>query len=95
VNLTRLFGLKAEDFSSRSLATLRQALPVEEVWILGSCARGEAKPGSNLDMLVVLADNHGLARPTRTAACGGSARVFLIRAATATTRGCSEGTCAN
>lgn len=62
--MTRAFGSKAEGFLSRSVAALRQALPVEEVWLFGSCARGEAKPDSDLDLLVVLADDHGLARPT-------------------------------
>ena len=31
--------------------------------MFGSCARGDAGPDSDLDLLVVLADGHGLARP--------------------------------
>lgn len=63
VDLTRVFGSTAADFLARALAALRQSLPVEEVWLFGSCARGEAEPDSDLDLLVVLAENHGLARP--------------------------------
>lgn len=63
MDLARIFGPKAEGFLSRALAALRETLPVEEVWLFGSCACGEAKPDSDLDLLVVLADDHGLARP--------------------------------
>jgi predicted nucleotidyltransferase len=63
VDLVRIFGPRAEGFLSRCLAALRQALPVEEVWVFGSCGRSEAKADSDLDLLVVLADGHGLARP--------------------------------
>lgn len=63
VDLTRVFGPTAADFLARALAALRQSLPVEEVWLFGSCARGEAEPDSDLDLLVVLEENHGLVRP--------------------------------
>lgn len=63
-DLTRCFGGAASDLVARVVAALRGAVPVEEVWLFGSCARGEAKPDSDLDLLVVLADDHGLARPT-------------------------------
>jgi uncharacterized protein len=63
-DLVRIFGSKADSFLARSLAALRQAFPVEEVWLFGSCARREARPDSDLDLLVVLADSHGLTRPT-------------------------------
>lgn len=63
VDLTRIFGPKGEGLLARSLAALLETLPVEEVWLFGSRARGEAKPDSDLDLLVVLADDHGLARP--------------------------------
>lgn len=63
-DLTRFFGGRAGDFVERAVAALRGAGPVEEVWLFGSCARGDAKPDSDLDLLVVLADDHGLARPT-------------------------------
>ncbi len=36
---------------------------MQEIWIFGSSARGEATDQSDLDLLVVLADGHGLARP--------------------------------
>jgi predicted nucleotidyltransferase len=64
VDLVRVFGSKADGFLARCLAALCLALPVEEVWLFGSCARGEARPDSDLDLLVVLGDGHGLARPT-------------------------------
>jgi predicted nucleotidyltransferase len=63
-DLTRLFGARARGLTDRIVAALRQALPVEEVWLFGSCARGDARGDSDLDLLVVLADDHGLARPT-------------------------------
>ena len=63
-DLTRFFGGRADDFVERAVSALRGAVPVEEVWLFGSCARGDTKPDSDLDLLVVLADDHGLARPT-------------------------------
>jgi predicted nucleotidyltransferase len=62
-DLTCVFGGAAADLVARVVAALRRAVPVEEVWLFGSCARGDAKPDSDLDLLVVLADDHGLARP--------------------------------
>jgi predicted nucleotidyltransferase len=47
----------------RCVAALVDELPVEEVWVFGSRARGQATEDSDLDLLVVLADAHGLARP--------------------------------
>jgi predicted nucleotidyltransferase len=47
----------------RCVTALVEQLPVEEVWVFGSCARGEATDDSDVDLLVVLADGHGLARP--------------------------------
>ncbi|MBI4659217.1 MAG: nucleotidyltransferase domain-containing protein [Verrucomicrobia bacterium] len=64
VDLTHLFGERNHELIDRIVAALRQTMPVEEIWIFGSCARGEADPGSDLDLLVVLPDDHGLARPT-------------------------------
>ena len=63
-DLGRVFGPKAEGLLSRYLAALRQTVPVEEVWLFGSCARGDGGPDSDVDLLVVLADDHGLVRPT-------------------------------
>lgn len=63
VDVARIFGPRGEGFLPCCLEALKQSLPVEEVWLFGSCARGEAKPDSDLDLLVVLADDHGLARP--------------------------------
>ena len=62
--LPPVFGGRGRDLVSRIVAALRRAVPVEEVWLFGSCARGDAKGESDLDLLVVLADDHGLARPT-------------------------------
>lgn len=64
LDLTRLFGASGHGLTGRIVSALRTTLPVEEVWLFGSCARGDAKPDSDLDLLVVLADDHGLARPT-------------------------------
>jgi hypothetical protein len=63
LDLAPIFGPKAEGFLSRALAALRETLPVAEVWIFGSCARGDATPDSDLDLLVVLTDDHGLQQP--------------------------------
>ena len=63
-DLTRLFGERASGLPERIVNALREAVPVEEIWLFGSCARGDAKRDSDLDLLVVLADDHGLARPT-------------------------------
>ena len=62
-DLTRLFGARARGLTGRIVSALRQAVPVEEVWLFGSCARGDARLDSDLDLLVVLADDHGLQRP--------------------------------
>lgn len=63
-DLTRLFGETARGLVGRIVTALRQSVPVEEIWLFGSCARGNAAPDSDLDLLVVLSDDHGLARPT-------------------------------
>jgi predicted nucleotidyltransferase len=63
-DLTRIWGERARGLTRRLVEALRQAVPVEEVWLFGSCARDDAKPDSDLDLLVVLSDDHGLARPT-------------------------------
>ena len=62
-DLAFLFGERALGLAERIISALRHAVPVEEIWLFGSCARGDAKPDSDLDLLVVLADNHGLSRP--------------------------------
>lgn len=64
LDLTRVFGARAHGLTGRIVDALRQAVPVEEVWLFGSTARGTPGPDSDVDLLVVLADNHGLARPT-------------------------------
>ena len=63
LDLSSVFGEKGKDILQRCVAALRANLPVEEVWTFGSCARGDAKPDSDLDLLAVLSDNHGLTRP--------------------------------
>ncbi len=63
VDPAAVFGARGQGFLPRCPTALREQLPAEEVWIFGSCARGGAKPASDLDLLVVLADDHGLALP--------------------------------
>jgi len=60
-------GERADGVLPRCVAALVDELPVEEVWVFGSNARGEATTNSDLDLLVVLADGHGLARPNLAA----------------------------
>ena len=64
LGLIRVLGNQAGDLTDRIVTALRRAVPVEEIWLFGSCARGDARPDSDVDLLVVLADKHGLARPT-------------------------------
>lgn len=64
VDLTPRFGPGARGLLGRCVEALRRAVPAEEVWLFGSTARGTPGPDSDLDLLVVLPDNHGLARPT-------------------------------
>jgi predicted nucleotidyltransferase len=45
------------------LDAIRRQLPVLEVWIFGSTARGEANEDSDLDLLVVLPEDHKVERP--------------------------------
>ena len=62
--LASVFGAQGRELTERIVNALRQTLLVDEIWLFGSCARGDARPDSDLDLLVVLPDNHGLARPT-------------------------------
>ena len=52
------------EFCRRAVEALRAKLPVREVWLFGSYAEGKAKPDSDVDLFVVLADDHGLKRPS-------------------------------
>jgi predicted nucleotidyltransferase len=63
-DLSRIFGPRGRDFLADAVTSLRNRLPVSEVWLFGSCARGDAKKGSDLDLMVVLRDDHGILRPT-------------------------------
>jgi predicted nucleotidyltransferase len=63
VDLRAAPGEKTGGVLTRCVAALAEELPVEEVWVFGSRARGQATEQSDLDLLVVLADGHGLARP--------------------------------
>jgi uncharacterized protein len=63
-DLSRCFGARGNDFLHRAVSALVNALPVEEILLFGSCARETAGPDSDLDLLVVLRDDHGLKRPT-------------------------------
>lgn len=42
---------------------IRERLPVKQVWLFGSVARGEATEDSDVDLLVVLPNDHGIERP--------------------------------
>lgn len=60
--------LPVKERTDACVKALSSALPVEEIWLLGSQARGQADPHlSDLDLLVVLPDNHGISRPHRQA----------------------------
>jgi len=50
-------------FCDRAVLALREKLPVCEVWLFGSQATGDAQWDSDVDLLVVLSDDHGLSRP--------------------------------
>ena len=66
------------EFCRRAVEALRARLPVREVWLFGSYAEGKAKPHSDVDLFVVLADGHGLKNPS--AACGAILDEFKPRA---------------
>ena len=53
----------AEMRLEKCVQALRAGLPVRELWLFGSRARGEAHSESDFDFLVVLPENHGLGRP--------------------------------
>ena len=53
------------DFCRRAVEALRAKLPVREVWLFGSLADGRAKEHSDVDLFIVLADEHGLKNPRR------------------------------
>lgn len=50
-------------FCSRAVEALRAKLPVREVWLFGSYAEGRANEHSDVDLFVVLPDDHGMTRP--------------------------------
>lgn len=52
------------EFCARAVEALRAKLPVREVWLFGSQAEGTAHEDSDVDLFVVLPDDHGLTRPT-------------------------------
>ena len=51
------------DFCCRAVEALRAKVPVREVWLFGSYAEGKAGKDSDVDLFVVLADDHGLEEP--------------------------------
>jgi predicted nucleotidyltransferase len=60
--------LPVKERTDACVKALSSTLPVEEIWIFGSQATGQADPYlSDLDLLVVLSDNHGIPRPHRQA----------------------------
>ena len=66
-DLTLIFGEKGREFLSKCVETLTHALPVEEVWLFGSCTEGKPTTDSDVDLFVVLADDHRLLRPNLAA----------------------------
>ena len=56
-----------KSFLDRAIGTLVRNMPVEEIWLFGSQAKGNAGADSDLDLLLVLDDQHGLVRPARRA----------------------------
>lgn len=63
-DLAKPFGSRGRDFLQRAVEALVRELPVAEIWLFGSSARGSARADSDLDLLVVLNDSHGLKQPT-------------------------------
>jgi predicted nucleotidyltransferase len=57
----------AKSFLDQAVGTLVQNMPVEEIWLFGSQATGHAGADSDVDLLVVLDDQHGLLRPAQRA----------------------------
>ena len=51
------------EFCRRAVEALRAKVPVREVWLFGSYAEGKAGKDSDVDLFVVLADDHGLEEP--------------------------------
>lgn len=51
------------DFCRRAVEALRAKLPVREVWLFGSHVEGRANEHSDVDLFVVLPDDHGMTRP--------------------------------
>jgi predicted nucleotidyltransferase len=43
---------------------IARAMTVNEIWLFGSTARGDGHAGSDIDLLVILPDDHGHERPT-------------------------------
>lgn len=66
-----LVHVRAAPAESRRITQCVQALtsklPVEEIWLFGSCARGTATDQSDVDLLTVLPDDHGVDRPALAA----------------------------
>lgn len=52
---------------TQCVRALTSKLPVEEIWLFGSCARGTATDQSDVDLLTVLPDDHGVDRPSLAA----------------------------
>lgn len=63
-DLSPVFGPRGKKIVEDTIEALRSTLPIVEVWLFGSCARRTALKGSDMDLLVVLQNNHGLLRPT-------------------------------
>ena len=53
----------SENEISEFAAAIRRRMPARQIWLFGSMARGEATADSDVDLLVVLPDDHGIERP--------------------------------
>lgn len=51
----------------RCVEALSRNLPVDEIWLFGSCSRETASPESDIDLFAVFPDDHGIADPTLAA----------------------------
>ena len=56
-----------EEKLSECVEALVRSLPVEEIWLFGSQATGTAQEDSDIDLLVILPDHHGIERPNLAA----------------------------
>ena len=49
------------------LDALLPTIPLQELWLFGSCARGEQRDNSDIDLLLLLKDGHTIKKPNLAA----------------------------